>query len=99
MAVPQAERLSPAEYLERERTAETRSEYHDGLVVAMVGGTPAHVIIATNIASELRAQVKGRRCTTYTQAQRIRLPRVNRYVYPDVVVVCGPPQYEDSVLK
>ena len=29
---------------------------------------------------------------------RVLAPKCNRYFYPDVVVVCGQPQFEDSEL-
>ncbi len=34
--------VTPAEYLALERRAETKSEYHDGTIVAMVGASRAH---------------------------------------------------------
>jgi Uma2 family endonuclease len=44
------ERLyTPAEYRELEATAEIRSEYHDGEIVPMAGGTINHNRIIGNI--------------------------------------------------
>lgn len=55
-------RLNEAEYLRIERAAEFRSEFFDGEMFALAGGTPEHGLIATNIAGELRAKLRGRLC-------------------------------------
>jgi Uma2 family endonuclease len=88
--------LTPAEYLALEREAETRSEYHDGELVAMVGASRVHNLITVNCSREVSAQLKGRPCETYANDMRVSVPAVNRYFYPDIVVVCGEPQFEDS---
>ena len=45
--------VSEAEYLERERRAEFKSEYYNGEVFAMAGGSPAHAWIISNVVREL----------------------------------------------
>ena len=48
MAVPEMiHRLSEAEYLAIERAADFKSEFFDGEMFAMSGGTPMHSLIAT----------------------------------------------------
>ena len=61
MSLPETiRRLTEAEYLEVEPAAEFKSEFFDGEVFAMAGGTPQHSLIATNLARQfgnrLRAQ-------------------------------------------
>ena len=41
--------ITPQEYLEWEETAETKSEYHDGVIVAMAGADPEHNKITFDI--------------------------------------------------
>jgi len=55
MALPQpVKRYTPQEYYRLEREAGYRSEYYDGEIFAMAGGTTAHSRIVANIIGELR---------------------------------------------
>ena len=87
---------TPEEYLELERKAEFKSEYHDGEIFAMGGASPRHVLIVTNVASELRNQLKSRPCTVYSTDLRVRVSPKGLYCYPDVVVVCDEPEFADN---
>jgi Uma2 family endonuclease len=88
--------LRPEEYLALERKAGFRSEYLDGDMVAMSGGSREHNLIVTNIVRELSAQLKGRPCEVYPSNMRVKVSATGLYTYPDVVVVCGQPQFEDA---
>ncbi|MGI9037003.1 MAG: Uma2 family endonuclease, partial [Pyrinomonadaceae bacterium] len=48
-----------------------------------------------NVAGELRFRLKGTGCETYANDMRVRMKK-GRYGYPDVVVVCGEPQFADD---
>jgi Uma2 family endonuclease len=88
--------LSPEEYLALERKAEVRSEYLDGDMVAMSGGSREHNLIVINLAGEFRIQLKTRPCETYPSDMRVKISATGLYTYPDVVVVCGEPEFEDE---
>jgi Uma2 family endonuclease len=88
--------FTPQEYLAIERKAEFRSEYIDGEIVAMGGASRRHNLITINIAREITQQLKGRPCETYSSDMRVRIPTTDLYTYPDVVVVCGEPVFEDD---
>ena len=88
--------LTPEEYLAIERKAADKSEYIDGVIVAMTGASRRHNLIAVNLTGEIRRQLKGRPCESYTSDMRVRVPSTRLYTYPDVVVVCGEPQFEDD---
>lgn len=94
-AVPESY-LTPEEYLSIERKAEYKSEYSGGEMYAMSGASREHNLISLNIASELRAQLRGRPCETYASDMRVRIFPPRRYVYPDVVVVCGEAEFEED---
>jgi Uma2 family endonuclease len=87
---------SPAEYLARERVAETKSEYLNGEIVAMTGASRRHKLISLNIGAELRQQLRGNPCETYTGDMRVRVGVTGLYTYPDVVVACPPILTEDA---
>ena len=90
--------VSPAEYLALERQAESKHEYVDGEIFAWAGASRRHNLIAGNIQGELRQQLKGRPCEVYPGEMRVKAPASRAYVYPDVVVVCGEPKFEDGYL-
>jgi Uma2 family endonuclease len=87
--------ITPAEYLEEERRAETKSEYFDGQVFAMSGASLRHNIIVANLVVELGRQLKDRPCTVLPSDMRLHVP-TGLYTYPDVTVVCGSPRLEDE---
>ncbi len=88
-------RLTAEEYLVIERQAEFRSEYFAGEMFAMSGASREHNLIALNLGGELREQLKDRSCEAYTTDMRVRIPS-GLYTYPDVVVVCGSPKFDDA---
>jgi Uma2 family endonuclease len=97
MGLPQrARRLTPAEYLDIERAATCRSEYFDGEMFAMAGGSPRHSLIKVNICSEIRARLKRSSCTAYDSDLRILVSATGLYTYPDASVICGPLEFEDQ---
>lgn len=82
------QRLSIEEYLALEKETDTKYEYHDGEVYAMAGGTPTHSLIANNAGTALNINLRSKRCYAYNSDLRVATSR-NKYVYPDVSVVCG----------
>ncbi len=98
MAVRAVRGLTPQEYLERERKAEVKSEYHSGIVVAMAGASKAHNAIVFDTALALGTQLRGGPCQGFSSDLRVRVPECNAYYYPDLVVVCGEPRFEDAEL-
>jgi len=88
--------FTSAEYLELEETAGFKSEYYDGRIYAMSGATRAHNLITLNAVSEIRSRLKGRPCEAYVGDMRVLVSDVGLYTYPDVVVVCGEPQFTNA---
>ena len=88
--------LTSAEYLVRERAAEYRSEYVDGRMVLMTGGSRAHSLISLNIAAVLHEALRGCPCEVHQSDMRVRVAEASFYTYPDVVVACEPIELEDS---
>src|SRR4051794_5080983 len=88
--------VTTEEYLAAERLSETRSEYLDGGVYPMTGGTANHIRIISNITAELNTQLRGRRCDVFPVDMKVRLPDSQKFFYPDVTVVCGDLQFYDG---
>lgn len=97
MAVAQnVPRLSEADYLRVEREADFRSEYFDGEMFAMAGGTRAHSLIATNLLRELSSRLKDTDCVTYNTDLRIKVEATGLLTYPDVSIACGEQRFLDE---
>lgn len=89
--------LSALEYLTRERLADFKSEYLRGETFAMAGATYEHTLVKDNMAGEARSQLKDGPCRVLTSDMRVKVDRTGLYTYPDVVIVCEKPQFEDDV--
>ena len=89
--------LTPEEYLVFERKAIIKHEYRRGHIVAMSGASRAHSFITGDIFGELREQLKGKKCEVHSSDMRVRILSTNAYFYPDVVVSCEEPSFEDNV--
>jgi Uma2 family endonuclease len=82
------------EYLELELTSETRSEYRNGEIIPMTGGTPNHNDIAGNLYILIKAGLKGKDYRTFYVDQRLWIPAVSLYAYPDVMVLTQPLEFQ-----
>jgi Uma2 family endonuclease len=87
---------TPAEYLALERRDPSRSEYLNGQILAQAGASRRHNLIAGNLFSELRLQLKGRPCEIYISDMRVKVSPTGLYTYPDVVALCAPSHFEDD---
>jgi Uma2 family endonuclease len=89
--------LTPQEYLAIERQAEFRSEFYRGEMFAMAGATWEHTLVKDNISGETRQQVKDGPCHVLTSDMRVKVDASGLYTYPDIVVVCEEPKFEDKM--
>ncbi len=91
------------EYLTFERTAKERHEYFDGVIYAMAGESRNHGHICTNLTMLLATQLRGSPCAVFGKDTKVRSgpdqahTRQGLWSYPDLLVVCGEPQYHDQV--
>jgi len=84
------------EYLALEEVADYKSEYHDGEIVPITGGTTNHNEIAGNFYSHFKFTFRGQNYRIYMGNVRLWIPRYRRYTYPDVMVIEGAPVYEGT---
>ena len=87
--------LSPVEYLERELGAVSKSIYWGGEIFAMAGASFEHVLIAGNIHVRLCQAFLESSCVAMQSDMRVKIQSSGNYVYPDVVVTCEQPSFEN----
>ena len=87
--------ITAADYLALERQAETKSEYLNGRIYAMSGASEEHNTIVFNLARRIGNQLDKKPCRGYVNDMRVKVSPTGLYTYPDVVVVCGEPRFED----
>ena len=79
-------------YLALEKEENIKYEFHDGMITAMAGGTPAHSQISASVSRHLGNQLDEKGCIVYSSDLKVRVESTNRTYYPDVSVVCEKPQ-------
>jgi len=90
------------QYLNYEREADERSEFIDGEIYAMAGESGAHGDISMNLATLLGSQLRGTNCRGRIKDTKVRSGALKEHFgrgmisYPDLVVICGEPQYHDK---
>ena len=98
-------RYTIAQYLAMERASAERHFYLDGEIYAMAGESPAHGDISANLVITLGNQVRGTPCRVRTKDTKVcsgpllSAGETTRglFSYPDLVVICGEPQYHDTL--
>ena len=97
--------LTVEEYLEAERESPERHEFIDGQIYLMAGESGKHGDISVNITSEIRFQLKGKDCRARAKDTKIKSGGYSQkkanstkgmFSYPDLVVICGEPEYHDK---
>jgi Uma2 family endonuclease len=88
-------KVTAEEYLALDRAAEFRSEFLDGEIVAMLGGSPRHSKLQINLALEVETALRGTPCQAFSSDLRVRVSS-RMYTYPDLTVVCGDLMLDDE---
>ena len=87
---------TPEEYLALEESAIDKSEYHDGEIIPMTGGTTNHNKIALNFCRRFPLTIQEQSYDTFINDVRLWIPVTRRYVYPDIMVIQGEPVYHEN---
>ncbi|MBD2777106.1 Uma2 family endonuclease [Iningainema tapete] len=93
MVTTQQRYYTPEEYLELEETADYKSEYIDGQIIPMAGGTTNHNKIALNLSTGLNSTFRQQDYEVFMTDVRLWMPKKRIYTYPDVMVVAGEAEY------
>jgi Uma2 family endonuclease len=84
--------LTEEQYLEIERRAEFKSEFHDGRMFAMASGSPNHAVLSGAVIALLYPQMPPG-CRVFSSDLRIKVAAAGLYTYPDCCVICGDLEY------
>ncbi len=95
-ATPVGVLMTPGEYLIRERAADGKSEYRNGMAFAMSGVNITHATITGNLHALLWNRVRDGLCGFYGSDLRMSDSENKRYFYPDLTIVCGDPTFQDD---
>jgi Uma2 family endonuclease len=87
-------RFSVAEYYALEETAEYRSEFFDGEIFAMAGGSARHSLISLNLNAVLWNALRGKPCAAYESNLRLKIEASGLRTYPDAGVYCGKLEFD-----
>jgi len=103
---------TPEEYLAYERQSPNKHEYIDGKIVPMGdasdehnlarhivatrGAGRRHNLITGNLLWVLMSQLREQAGEVYASLMRVKGGARTVYIYPDIAVVCEPPQFEDA---
>jgi Uma2 family endonuclease len=84
--------FSVEEYLALEEIALAKSEFCEGAIYSMSGGSIAHNRLARNLLSGFDATLQDRPCEPFGSDLRLHVARENLFTYPDMFVICGQAQ-------
>lgn len=96
MDVPAKTSYSAEAYLRLEQEAEFRSEFHDGDIIPMPGGSPNHNRIAGNLYATLLSKVQDEALDIFINDLRLWIPNYRLFTYPDVMIVGEPLEFFEN---
>lgn len=86
------QKFTTEEYLALEDEADFRSEFENGEIVAMAGGSWNHARVTANIARFIGNKISSD-CSSVQSEIKIWAQSINKFYYPDVVIICGEPNF------
>ncbi len=96
MIATTAHRYSLDEYRAIAETSEEKSEYYDGEIITMTGGTATHSRIGRNIVNLLDNNLQDTNFEAINNDLRIWIPKYRCGVYPDAMVIQGQMQFHNG---
>ncbi|MBD2414217.1 hypothetical protein FACHB389_21360 [Nostoc calcicola FACHB-389] len=93
MQITKQRYYTPEEYLELEEAAEYKSEYIDGQIIPMAGGTANHNRISLNLSAGLNFVFRQQDYEVFMADVRLWIPQKRTYTYPDVMILEGEPEF------
>ena len=91
--------MSPQAYLAFEEDSAERHEYVDGVIHALPGETLRHNQIAGRLYAALLSRADEKGCHIAFEGVKLWIPSLNRYYYPDVMVLCDSRDTDDKIFQ
>jgi Uma2 family endonuclease len=88
--------FTPEEYLELEETAKDKSEYINGQIIPMAGGSTNHNRLAGNFYAALHLALNNQDYDVFIGDVRLWIPQRNTYTYPDIMIIAGEAEYHEN---
>ena len=89
-------RMTEAEYLAFEEQSEVKHEFANGKIYAMTGASWNHNVICANLSIAIGRQLIDKNCTIVPGDLRLKVTSTLSYRYPDIMVICGQPNFVDK---
>ena len=96
LAQTQSQTYTLDQYRAQEEKAEFRSEYQDGRIIPMSGGTIDHNRIVRNLVRILDTAFRQKPYEVFTSDLRLWIPKYRKGTYPDVMVIADKPVFNDN---
>ena len=93
---PQPKTYTLDEYRALEEIAEGRSEYDNGTISPMIGGTINHNRIVRNLLRMLDIAFQGQPYEVFPSDLRLWIPKYHKGTYPDVMAIAGEPAFHQG---
>lgn len=83
------------EYLKMERAAANKHEFVGGRILSVAGSNRTRSLLGSNATIAIGNRIHGQKNEIYAGSMRVQIS-VNRFSYPDVVIVAGKPNFIDA---
>lgn len=95
MTITASQNYTIEEYLVMEERSLEKHEFHDGKIIKMSGGTAVHNQLGGKVITQLNNVIDAYDAPfqVYSSDMKIRVESVNRFLYPDAVVVTLKPEF------
>ena len=93
MQITKQRYYTPEEYLELEEAADYKSEYIDGQIIPMAGGSVNHNRISVNLSAALNLAFRQQDYEVFMGDLRLWISQKRIYTYPDLMILAGEPEF------
>ncbi|NJL63781.1 MAG: Uma2 family endonuclease [Methylacidiphilales bacterium] len=93
MQITEKKYYTQEEYLALEEKADIKSEYINGEIIPMAGGTANHNRLSGNLYAILNFAFRQKEYEVFNSDMRLWIAKKGIYTYPDVMVIAGDAEF------